>query len=540
MNATLDIKCPKCALPLRLQRPSSPSEVACPKCGNRFGLTTDGAITSVSKREIFDELPNAVVADAAPKRPKGFKSRQEPPGRKPTIEAKSPAGTFHAPLSPLGPPKSSLAWVKTAWIPLSCIAATLLAGILVYVNRDSLPLESIVPIKSIVAAIPLMDSHEKVLDDYRHVAETSVEVIVALRSRPTDTDADAIMSTTKMVDQLTRKCNEIRRRAAALPPTTPENWASLIEWFNGRLSQSRQELDTAVDDTPMRTQLRLTHAPAFRTSCAKLMLAMQDVRGTIETGWQPLPKPTNASDSVEYEALMAKRNIWQALMTAESESDYRAIPKVYEASTRTIDQLVSKLESGGGSSVQFRAISPYFGASVTYGSEIAFATHDLEEKYGPWSDPAPISKFTAAVDRLNALARAPSTPLGDSTSQPRSPAGPHNPAMGTVPAMGTGPAYKDVNQWADATIKFARSAHPTDEIILVRVDGKSDGQAGQWSESLKKKLSLDRSLQFGFQNSSIVVLFDSGAVQRVADAIVGADVLSIDGDQRLIHVRLRG
>ncbi|TWU51217.1 hypothetical protein [Rubripirellula reticaptiva] len=534
MNPILDIKCPKCALPLRLQRPSGPSEVTCPKCHNQIGLTAQGTITAARKLDDFANLPAPISATSAPARPKNLRP-VAPPRPKPVAGVpKPPAGTFQPSVRPATHNPSSGKWVKQLIVPAICVLITLGAGIGVYSMRDSIPINKILPIKSIVASLPMMDSHESVLADYVDVGKSTSDLFTALKEPGTSLDPAAIATAVETLKAQNERCDQIRRRAINLPTTSPDQWASLMEWLKAQAPDKTKQTETPEVTNVARQQLAAS--TALRDASMELMGKMQDVRSTIESAWLPTPEPQNPLQTIEYGAIMAKRKVWKAVMTADSASDYQAISSAMSAAADDLAELTDQFKTIEKPDRMFRAFSPYFGHSMSYDADIAFRLIDLANEHGPLDDAAAQKRYVGNMESLMAVGKQ--DVFADMNRMTPDNGSPQNSFGG--PPQGFQRNRGNVDDWLARTTQNIRRQHTKDKTVLLRIDDRVDGAAGDaLIDGLKKSLDIRRSIGFGFGDTSLIALFDSRSPESVAAAIDWAEVINIDSNERLIHVKMK-
>ncbi|QDT04333.1 hypothetical protein K227x_27230 [Rubripirellula lacrimiformis] len=544
MTQTIEIKCPKCGLMLRLPQPRGRSQVVCPKCQRKIGLSAEGKVISAAQLDEFANLPAPVVAKAAPSRPKNFTAAPAPVRPQVETSPKPPPGTFHAPLN-LRPARKTPAWVKKLIVPSICLALTMIAAAVLYSYRDSIPLAKYLPIESIVASIPLMDSHEKVLNELGDVSDSSVELLRSLRDANGPGDEQAMSKAVVSLVRMKDRCEDLRRRAVALPPASESQWVSLMEWMESKSEAKKQELKTSVDNTPTRTPSRVAQSAAFRQAAIDLMFALSDAGDTIRSAWKPIPEPTSREETIEYEALMAKRSIWQAVVSAESEADYLAIADAYEAAADQLDALLPRLEKLAPNKAMYSVGSPYFGESLSLDSGIAFGLQPLEKQFGDL-DQSAVDRYSISLSRLTQVG----TPggYGDSMVGGPPPGGPGRPGSRSGPNGSGRPVYAPppgfhsvpLEERIERAIRGIRAHHPIDRTVLIKVDNRVDGPEGdKLVDSLEQAVQARGSASFGFGTTGLIALFGPMTVQATADAVDWADVLSIDENQRMIHVRTK-
>ncbi|MGB7323612.1 MAG: hypothetical protein WBD31_01985 [Rubripirellula sp.] len=533
MNPILDIKCPKCALPLRLQRPSGPSEVTCPKCQNQIGLTAQGTITAARKKDDFANLPAPIAATSVPARPKNL--RPTPPPRPKPVPAtpKPPPGTFQPNIRPVVRNPNSGKWVKQLIVPAICVLITLGAGIGVYSLRDSIPINKVLPIKSIVASLPLMDSHESVLADYVDVGKSSKDIFISLKTSGASLDSATITKAVENLKSQNERCDQIRRRAADLPTTDNDQWASLMEWLKSQAPDKTDSTETPEISTANLQQLAASSA--LRDASMELMVKMQDVRSTIESAWLPTPEPQNPLQTIEYGAIMAKRQVWKAIMTTDSASDYQAISSAMSAAADDLAELTEQFKSLEKPDRLFRVFSPYFSHSMSYDKDLVFQLADLAEEYGPLED---TTAHQCYADNMQSLVEIGKNDVFADVNRMTPENGPPQHRFDGPPGF---PRNRgNVDDWIARTTQNIRRQHAKDKTVLLRIDDRVDGAAGDaLIDGLKQQLEIRRSMGFGFGPTSLIVLFDSRSPESVAAAIEWAEVINIDSSERLVHVKMK-
>ncbi len=245
MTPILDIKCPKCALPLRLQRPTGPSEITCPKCGNQIGLTAAGTITAARRQDDFAELPAPVVASFVPARPKNVRPTPTVAPR-PLAKPRPVGGQFQPSLRPAVQKKDPERF-KNLVVPSICVLVTIVLGIGLYSLRDSAAVNRHFPIDSIIASLPMMDSHENVLQDFVELAESASQVFMTLRGSAASPDQASIQKAVESLETLNAQLRfdpPPRGRTARSHATTMDEIGSIDE----SRSRRKEKPDVYIGD----------------------------------------------------------------------------------------------------------------------------------------------------------------------------------------------------------------------------------------------------------------------------------------------------
>lgn len=578
MTESLDIKCPKCSLPMRLARPKAASEVACPKCDHRIGLTAEGKITSAPRRDAFADLPAPAKLDVMPLRPKDFRPTKAPPPPPPPEPPKI-AGTFHAKVDPLGAPVDPWKFWGKLVVPLICILITVGGGFAVYSYRDELGIGDLGVLASIAESMPMIDSHTKVIGEYTNVSDAASTVVRDLRNTDRPSDADVMKSAIRSLQQLGDKMKQLRRRAVALDPLTPDQWNALMTDMKERKETRAKTLKSDVESAPIQTPSRMAQSAAFRQAALDLMFAIGDTGSTIESAWKPIHEPGSPIEKMEHQVLMADRKIWTAVMQTEDESSYQSISRAHARAADDLESLLAEAQADPPAKRLFAPGSPYFSPALSLGSEIRLTLADLSEQYGQLDQRDAVDRYNdlrGRVDRLGRDSMAtggaddpggspfrpgrrgqnqqgqnqqgqnqqdpnqqdPNQPNQDQPSPNQQGRRVRTPGMDGRPSSGGVPPT--VEQAIARTIKGIRSRTPVERTVLVRIEDRIDGPDGdQLIDKVKRTVAARGTSAYGFGDTGLVAFYGPMTVQHVAAAIDWGDVLSIDDSERMIHVRVK-
>ncbi|WP_146462422.1 hypothetical protein [Rubripirellula tenax] len=434
-------------------------------------------------------------------------------------------------------------------IPAVCILMTAAIGGGIYALRESIPIDRFIPVQSIVAAIPMMDSHEKVLNDYADNSEAAVAAIKALKEPEAVVDTKSIAKVIIELNDLNQQCSQLQKRAIALPPLSPSEWNRLMEWIARRLPEKGKEAESTAGVIRNASAERLASSPEFREAAVTFTLTSSDTRRLIESAWIPIPSATTPLQEIERGVIDAKRKVWAAVIAADDKDDADSIVDAYREAAEELTELASRYEDEGLKEQLFRVISPFYSNAHDIDPRMAIAFHRSLSGEIDLEGVPEVQRYDDVEARLKSFGRQTSpdfTPPepGYPGSPMVPPYGPGSPGFGNP--MTRGNEFRGNNgmmafmeKRVEETITNIRNKHSADETVLLRIENRVDGPEGdKLIQSLRETLGIRRSMQFGFGNTGLVCLFDSGSLHRVADAITWADVSSIDSAERMIHLKI--
>lgn len=410
MTSTLDSRCPKCGLPLRMNRPSGPSEIVCPKCRHRFGLMPDGKLIPVANLDVFSDLPEPVIATAIPFKPKGVKIQSAPPTPpvepSPAFHGTSGAAMFQSRVQPRTHRGGLPPWVGKSIVPIVCILITIGVVATMVALRNRLPVERFVSqerIDNLVASLPMADSHVKVIDELIATIQAAETTLDTLSQSNDDSDRKMTDKTIATLQTLQRKVDQLTRRAVAMEPLALNRFTDDADPIAQQLNASgdaARAMQQSVDRINFRAINRLDRAGELNDVANGFVEKVRDFPSTLRLAWRPLARPTSPVDEIEYETLMIKRALWRQLILVEDESDYQALASKLSLAAKELADVAVKYQSLGGADRPFRIYSRYLDAAMPLGSGLSKSMAELQSRYGELDDASAMDRYVNAAESL--------------------------------------------------------------------------------------------------------------------------------------------
>lgn len=411
MTSTLDSRCPKCGLPLRMQQPAVASEIVCPKCRHRFGLMPDGKLISVASLDAFSNLPDPVVATVVPSKPKGVKIQNAAatPPVPPPVFGTAPSSatpTFQSRAQPRATRSGMPPWLRKSIVPAVCIAITIGALAALVINRDRLPVERFVSkerLDNFVAKLPMSDSHEKVIDEFAATIQAAETTLQTLSQSDDSTDTKVTAETIDSLQTLQRKIDQLIRRTVAMEPLPDDRFADPTDPIVqkvGAAGEAARSLLKAVDGINVRAINRLERAGELDKSANDLAKLISNFPSTVKLSWKPLDQPTTPLQEIEYETLMIQRGLWRSIVMVQDESDYQSLAGKLNLAAEEIMDVAAKYDAIENADALFRIYSRYLDAALMVNNAINESMADLKSRYGDLNDAAAMNRYVDAIAAL--------------------------------------------------------------------------------------------------------------------------------------------
>ncbi len=411
MTATLDLRCPKCGLPLRLQRPTVASEIGCPKCRYRFGMLPDGKIISVAKLDAFSTLPEPIIANAAPAKPKGVRIDTatppipEPPPVHGSLPS-TPTPTFQSRVQPRqqGPGIGIL--LRKSIVPIICIAIT--AGIVAVIvaNRDRLPATGMLSkakLDTLVASLPMTDSHEKVLDECKVAIDEASRVLQRLSDSNPSTDTMVVAETIDSLQKLKKKMDQLTRRAASMDELPKDRFNDASDPIVQKLiaaGESARAFGESVESINLRTVERLKRAGELNKLAKTLASDFIDFPSTLRLAWQPLDVPRSPIQEIEYEVIVIQRALWRSMVAVDDDSSYQALAGDLNSAAEEFSSVAARYRKLENRDALFRIYSRYFDPAISLSRAILDTHLNLQDRFGELNDKDALQRYVDAYEAM--------------------------------------------------------------------------------------------------------------------------------------------
>lgn len=452
MTSALDSRCPKCGLPLRMQQPAVASEIVCPKCRHRFGLMPDGKLISVASLDAFSNLPDPVIATIVPSKPKGVKIQNAPPAtpEPPPVFGETSTSTpiFQSRMQPRTALSGMPTWLRKSIAPALCIAITIGVLAAVVVNRDRLPVDRFASkerLDSFVANLPLSDSHEKVMDEFTATIQAAETALQTLSQSDDSSDRKVTAETIESLKTLQRKIDQLTRRTVAMEPLPPDRFADSSDPIVQKMTaagEATKSLLQAIDGINVRAINRLDRAGELDESANDLAKQIYNFPSTRKLAWNPLDRPRNPLQEIEYETLLIQRGLWRSMALVQDESDYRALGRKLNLAAEEILDVAAKYEKIEDADALFRIYSRYLDAALMLNSGISESMAVLKSRYGDLddADADAMNRYLDAIETLKAKQR------------------PHSAASATEPGLTLTRSRRYGERWDPFPVPVLRSA----------------------------------------------------------------------------------